>query len=57
MIEEDFPVAPLSNEGSTTISADDLIASEISSNFFGVGSPEIFADVDTIGRPNLDTSC
>ena len=57
MIEEDFPVAPLSNEGSTTISTDDLIASEISSNLFGVGSPEIFADVDTIGRPNLEMSC
>ena len=57
MMDEDFPVAPLSSVGSTVRSTADLMSSDISENFFGVACPDIFADVDTIGRPNLDTNC
>ena len=57
MMDEDLPVEPFSIEGSTTWSAADLIASDISAKRFGVSAPEIFAEVDTIGRPSLETSC
>ena len=57
MMEDDFPVDPFSIDGSTIWSTEDFIASEISANLFGVASPEMFAEVETIGRPSRETSC
>ena len=57
MMDEDFPVDPFSKDGSTTWSTADFIASEISAKRFGVSAPDIFAEVDTIGLPSLETSC
>ena len=57
MIDEDWPVAPRSRDGSTTWSTALRISSEISAKRFGVGSPEILAEVETNGRPSLCTSC
>ena len=57
MMEEDFPVEPASREESTVWSTASRMAGDISENLLGVGSPDMFADVDTSGRPSLETSC
>ena len=57
MIEEAWPEEVRSRDGSTIWSTASLIRDEISANFFGVGSPEMLAEVETSGRPSFDTSC
>ena len=53
MIWEALPVESVSMEGGTTKSTASLISCGISLKRAGVGSPEMFADVDTTGRPSL----
>ena len=55
IIEEADPVEFLSSEGSTMKSTASFICCGMSANFLGVGSPEILADVETIGRPKRCT--
>ena len=57
MIDDDWPVDPFSKEGSTIWSTDDFTSFEISAKRAGVDSPEMFAEVDTRGRPSFATSC